>query len=161
MPNVPAVRDLDSLQAQVAPGSVAVMPAGAGPLELLLLDGRHVLVADEPIAAGGGDAGPGPYELLLMALGACTCLTVKLYAARKSWPLEDVQVRLRHDRIYEQDCANCQSASAKVDHIGVSLRLVGPLSDEQRGRLLEIAEKCPVHRTLTSRIRIRTELDPG
>jgi putative redox protein len=96
-----------------------------------------------------------------MALGACTCLTVKLYAARKSWPLEDVQVRLRHDRIYEQDCADCQSASAKVDHIGVSLRLVGPLSDEQRGRLLEIAEKCPVHRTLTSRIKIRTELDPG
>jgi putative redox protein len=150
---------LRSLQTQITPGSVLVTLAGSGPFEALLLDGRHALTADEPVAAGGGDAGPGPYELLLMSLGACTSVTVKMYAARKSWPLEGVQVRLRHDRVYERDCEDCENKPAMIDRIDVSVRLIGALSTEQRERLLEIGGKCPVHRTLASGTRIRMELD--
>jgi putative redox protein len=155
------IRDWRSLQGEIAPGSVVVTSTGAGPFEQQLLDGRHVLKADEPAAVGGGDAGPGPYELLLMSLGACTSMTVKMYAARKSWPLEGVEVRLHHGKVYHRDCADCDNKNAMIDRIEGSLRLIGPLSDEQRGRLLEIADKCPVHRTLTSRIDIRTVLDPA
>jgi len=161
MTDTPALRDWHSLQGEIAPGSVIVASTGAGAFEQALLDGRHVLTADEPAAAGGGDAGPGPYELLLMALGACTSMTVKMYAARKRWPLEGVEVRLHHGKVYDRDCADCENKNAMIDRIERSLRLSGPLSDEQRARLLEIADKCPVHRTLTSRIDIRTVLDPA
>lgn len=156
-----AIRDWRSLQGEVAPGSVLVASTGHGPYEQVLLDGRHVLTADEPTAVGGGDAGPGPYELLLMALGACTSMTVRMYAAGKSWPLHGVEVRLHHGKVYERDCADCENKNAKIDRIERSLRLIGPLSDEQRGRLLEMANKCPVHRTLTSKIDIETVLDPA
>lgn len=159
--DAPTTRDWRPLQVMVAPGSVLVVSTGAGPFEQALLDGRHVLTADEPAEVGGGDAGPGPYELLLMALGACTSMTVKSYAARKSWPLDGVEVRLSHGKVYDQDCVNCENENAMIDRIDRSLRLLGPLSAEQRGRLLEIANKCPVHRTLTSRINIRTVLDPA
>jgi putative redox protein len=101
MSDAPAVRDWRSLQSEINPESVLVTSTGTGPFEQVLLDGRHVLTADEPATVGGGDAGPGPYELLLMALGACTSMTVKMYATHKSWPLEGVEVRLHHRKTYE------------------------------------------------------------
>jgi putative redox protein len=157
---VPPIRDWHSLQSEIEPGYVLVVSTGRGPFEQRLLDGRHLLTADEPNAVGGNDAGPGPYELLLMALGACTSMTVKMYAMRKGWPLEGVEVRLRHSRVYNRDCADCEDKKTLMDHVDRSLRLIGPLSPEQRSRLLEIADKCPVHRTLTERIEIKTALDP-
>jgi putative redox protein len=160
MTDTPATRDWHSLQSEVVPGSVLVASTGDGPFEQLLVDGRHILKADEPAAAGGGDAGPGPYELLLMALGACTSMTVKMYATRKGWPLQGAQVRLRHSRVYSRDLADCEHKDVKVDRIERSLRLIGPLTPEQRDRLLEIADRCPVHRTLTSGVAIRAALDP-
>lgn len=120
--------------------------------------GKHSLFADEPLDAGGTDTGLSPYDLLLSALGACTSMTVSLYARRKQWPLEKVEVRLRHFRSYEADCANCEAKSGMLDNIEREIFLTGPLSDEQRSRLLEIANKCPVHRTLTSEIQIKSWL---
>lgn len=120
--------------------------------------GRHALTADEPASAGGTDTGPDPYGLLLAALGSCTSMTVALYARRKQWPLTSVTVRLRHGRIHAADCSTCETREGQLDHIERELTLVGPLSDEQRARLLDIANKCPVHRTLTSEISIETRL---
>jgi len=122
--------------------------------------GPHRLAADEPIAAGGADTGPNPYDLLLASLGACTSMTVGLYARRKQWPLEAVRVRLRHGKIHAADCADCETRVGMIDRIEVHLELDGALSDEQRTRLVEIAERCPVHRTLTSEIVIRTQAAP-
>jgi len=153
-------RDPRALQASVPAGTVIVASTGAGPFDQVMLDGRHVLQADEPIAAGGGDAGPGPYELLLMALGSCTSMTVHLYAARKKWPLEQVVVRLRHAKVHAEDCADCENPKARIDRIDKSLEFIGPLDEVQRSRLVEIAEHCPVNRTLTSKIDIRTVLEP-
>lgn len=151
-------RDVSPLQASITPGTVVVASTGAGPLEQVLLDGRHVLTADEPKSAGGGDAGPGPYELLLMSLGSCTSMTVHMYAARKKWPLEQVVVRLRHRRVHAEDCANCEQPTALLDRIDKQMEFIGPLDEEQRARLLEISGHCPVHRTLTSKIDIRSTL---
>jgi uncharacterized OsmC-like protein len=120
--------------------------------------GEHRLLADEPIAAGGTDTGPGPYDLLLAALGACTSMTVALYARRKQWPLETVRVRLKHSKIYAEDCSNCETKTGMLDCIQRDIELAGPLDAEQRARLLDIANKCPVHRTLTSEISIETRL---
>jgi putative redox protein len=153
-------RDSSDLQASAGGGTVIVASTGAGPLEQVMLDGRHFLYADEPVAAGGGDAGPGPYELLLMALGSCTSMTVHLYATRKQWPLEQVVVRLKHSKVHAEDCADCEKPTARLDRIDKSLELVGPLDQAQRARLLEIAGQCPVHRTLTSKIDIRSVLEP-
>jgi putative redox protein len=141
----------------VAPGTVVVVESGEGPLEQYLLDGRHRLVADEP-APLGGDAGPNPYELLLMSLGACTAMTLRLYARRKAWPLTRVAVRLRHSRIHAADCAECDTKTGFIDRMEREIDLAGPLDAAQRARLLEIADMCPVHRTLTSEINIRTRL---
>ncbi len=118
--------------------------------------GPHRLVADEPKDVGGNDEGPTPYDLLLAALGSCTSMTVGLYARRKGWPLQDVTARLRHSRIHATDCAECETKEGKIDRIELDVELVGPLSDEQRSKLLEIAKKCPVHRTLVSETNIRT-----
>jgi putative redox protein len=145
-----------ALQASIVPGSVIVASTGTGPFEQVMLDGRHTLSADEPVAAGGGDAGPGPYELLLMALGSCTSMTVHLYAARKKWPLEQVVVRLRHEKVHATDCADCEDRVTLLDRIDCNIVFIGPLDEAQRQRLREIADKCPVHRTLTSKIDIRT-----
>ncbi|HVO15492.1 MAG TPA: OsmC family protein [Alphaproteobacteria bacterium] len=141
------------------PESVLVESAGDG-FRQRLSDGRHELTADEPLAAGGADAGPSPYELLLMSLGACTSMTLSMYAKRKGWPLEKVRVHLKHDRIHAEDCRDCETKEGLVDRIDRAIEMKGPLSDEQRGRLLEIADKCPVHKTLTSEIKIVTRYLP-
>ena len=120
--------------------------------------GGHRLTADEPAAVGGTDTGPGPYDLLLAALGSCTSMTVGLYARRKQWPLEAVRVRLRHAKVHAADCEGCETKVGMLDRIERDVELVGPLNAEQRARLLDIANKCPVHRTLTSEVAIRTRL---
>jgi putative redox protein len=113
----------------------------------------HSFITDEPIAAGGEDAGPDPYTLLLAALGSCISMTVTLYARRKQWPLERVTVRLRQSRIHSKDCQDCaQDKEGYVHRIERSVSFTGPLTDEQRARLQEIAHKCPVHKTLSSQI---------
>jgi uncharacterized OsmC-like protein len=123
---------------------------------------NHHLLADEPLSRGGNDAGPNPYELLLSALGACTAMTVRLYAARKGWPLEGVEVALQHERIHAEDCADCETREGFLDKITKQLTLLGPrLDDEQRQRLFEIAERCPVQRTLQREIVIEQRVSPS
>jgi putative redox protein len=120
--------------------------------------GHHFLLADEPKSAGGSDTGPSPYEYLLMGLGACTSMTIRMYASRKQLPLERVRVRLSHQKIHAQDCGDCEMREGKVDEISREIILEGELTDDQRQRLLEIANRCPVHRTLTSEIKVRSKL---
>ena len=122
--------------------------------------GRHRLRADEPLSAGGQDAAPSPYELLLAALGSCKVITLRIYARRRGWPLQSVQIRLSHDKVHADDCASCEGPGSLIDRIEVAIRLQGELSAEQRRTLLAIAEKCPVQRTLTSQIQINTRLEP-
>jgi putative redox protein len=153
-------RSRDALQSSVAAGTVVVASTGTGMFQQVMLDGRHVLYADEPVAARGDDTGPGPYELLLMALGSCTSMTVHLYAAGKKWPLEQVVVTLSQERAHARDCANCEDKSSMIHRIHMRVELIGALDDTQRARLLEIADRCPVHRTLTSRIEIESALAP-
>jgi len=124
-------------------------------VEEILVAG-HRLLADEPTEAGGTDAGPGPYELLLAALGTCTCITVRMYAQRKHWPLEALHVTLTHAKVHAEDCVACETEVRSLDQIEMEIRLTGALSPDQRQRLLDIAGKCPVHRTLTSQVRINT-----
>jgi putative redox protein len=118
--------------------------------------GPHRLLADEPVASGGEDSGPGPYDFVLAGLGACTSMTMRLYADRKSLPLERVTVTLKHNKIHAEDCAECETKAGMLDQIDRSIAMEGVLDAEQRGKLMEIADKCPVHRTLTSEIRIIT-----
>lgn len=119
---------------------------------------QHALIADEPAQVGGSDRGPTPYELLLAALGSCTAMTLRMYADRKNWPLESVDVRLQHKKIHAADCGNCESKTGKIDKIEREIRVEGALDEVQRARLLEIADRCPVHRTLTSDIVISSRL---
>jgi uncharacterized OsmC-like protein/fermentation-respiration switch protein FrsA (DUF1100 family) len=118
--------------------------------------GPHHLLADEPHSVGGDDSGPGPYDFLLAGLGACKSMTMRLYAERKSLPLERATVTLNHSKIHAEDCAECETKEGLLDQIDVAIGLEGPLDADQRKRILEIADKCPVHRTLTSEIRIVT-----
>ena len=117
--------------------------------------GKHNLVADEPVTVGGDDAGPDPYDYLLTSLGVCTSMTVGLYARRKQMPLENITVSLWHSRIYANDCEECETREGMLDRIELEVELTGPLNAEQHAKLMEIAAKCPVHRTLTSEINIR------
>lgn len=120
--------------------------------------GAHTIIADEPENAGGEDQGPDPYSLLLSALGACTSMTLQLYAKHKGWPLEEIEVVLTHTKQYAQDCQDCDTKIGKIDEIRRRIHLKGNLTGEQRSRLLEIAAKCPVHRTLTGEIKVRDTL---
>jgi len=155
-----------SLPEPMAPeeGTVVVSERGADPargvsrLAQDVLVGHHRLTADEPTEAGGSDLGPNPYDLLLAALGACTSMTLRLYADHKQWPLERTTVRLSHEKIHATDCADCETRDGKIDQIEREIEIAGPLDVQQRQRLLEIAEKCPVHRTLHSEIKIRSRL---
>lgn len=119
--------------------------------------GRYHLTADEPASMGGTESAPTPYDYVLAGLGACTSMTVGLYARRKKWPLEDVTVALRHSRIHAQDCADCETKDGMLDRIEIEIGLTGDLTAEQRAKLIEIAGKCPVHRTLTAEIDIRIQ----
>jgi putative redox protein len=141
-----------------APGLVQVTEAGTGKFAQEVVIGRHRLIADEPAAVGGSDLGPSPYDLLLAGLGACTAMTLRMYAEHRKLPLEKVSVALRHDKIHAADCADCETKEGKIDRIERVVDLRGPLDDGQRKRLLEIADKCPVHRTLHSNVLIDTRL---
>jgi uncharacterized OsmC-like protein/alpha/beta superfamily hydrolase len=138
-----------------ARGAVSVTETGRGKFQQLIAAGPHRFLADEPAAAGGLDSGPGPYDLLLAALGACTAMTLRLYADRKGLPLERVAVRLTHSRIHAADCETCETKEGMLDRIDKEIAVAGKLDDAERTRLLEIAEKCPVNRTLKSEIEIR------
>ena len=138
------------------PRNAVVTETRMGPFQQSIDVGPHHLTADEPVSAGGLDSGPSPYDFLLAALGACTSMTLRLYAEHKKIPLERVSVTLSHAKIHAADCAECETKDGKIDRIERVLTLTGDLTDEQRVRLLEIADKCPVHRTLTSEINIRT-----
>ncbi|WP_348728961.1 alpha/beta fold hydrolase [uncultured Mycolicibacterium sp.] len=143
----------------ISEGVVRVTESPLGQLVQRIIAGGHELVADEPRPMGD-DTGPTPYDLLLSGLGACTSMTVRMYADRKGWPLERVSVELSHSRVHARDCAQCDTESGTVDRIEREMRFEGDLSDEQRARLLDIADKCPVHRTLTSENNIRTVVAP-
>lgn len=135
--------------------TVTVTETGAGTFTQHITVGDHALVADEPRPVGD-DAGPTPYGLLLAALGACTSMTVRMYANRKGWPLDRIRVTLRHSRIHAEDCANCETAKGWINHIDCDVELTGDLEETQRQQLLHIAERCPVHQTLTSEVDIAT-----
>jgi uncharacterized OsmC-like protein len=146
-----------SVAASNREASVVVRGGGPG-LGQEITAGGHLLMADEPIAAGGTNTGPNPYDLLLSALGACTSITVRMYARRKGWLLEEIVVRLSHSKIHAEDCFECFTETGLLDRIDREIELTGPLTPEQRLRLLDIAEKCPVSRTLASEINIRSWL---
>jgi uncharacterized OsmC-like protein/pimeloyl-ACP methyl ester carboxylesterase len=139
-----------------APRKVVVRETRASKFQNTVSIGPHHLLADEPASAGGEDSGPGPYDFVLAGLGACKSMTMRLYADRKSFPLERATVTLSHSKIYAKDCAECETKEGMLDQIEVAIGLEGPLDADQRKRVLEIADKCPVHRTLTSEIRIVT-----
>ena len=118
----------------------------------------HGILADEPASAGGEGAGPSPYDLLAAGLAACTAMTLRLYMERKGWAFDEIDVEVRHEKIHARDCADCETKTGRVDRFLRRLCVTGPLDAEQRARLVDIAAKCPVHRTLTAEIRVETEL---
>jgi putative redox protein len=138
--------------------AVVVSETGEGKFQQSVAVGPHHFLADEPAAVGGMDSGPSPYDLLIAGLGACTAMTLRLYADQKGLPLTGVSVTLRHAKIHAADCTTCETKEGKIDRIERTIALEGPLDAAQRARLLEIADKCPVHRTLTSEVEIRTAL---
>lgn len=137
---------------------VVVSESGAGLFSQEIKIGSHHLTADEPVNVGGKDLGPSPYDFLMVSLGTCTSMTVRMYAKLKAIPLEKITVHLTHDKIYDEDCKHCENENSKIDHINVVLELAGNLTPEQSAKLLAIANQCPVHRTLTSKIVINTQL---
>ena len=149
---------LDASNGSVEPVDGTVTVTGADGYRTEIQSRTHRYVGDEPASMGGADTGPTPYELLAAALGTCTGMTLRMYADRKEWPLEGVAVRLQHDKVHAEDCRECETKQGKVDRFSRIIELDGPLSDEQRARLLDIADKCPVHRTLHSEIVVDTQL---
>ena len=141
---------------QIEVGTVLVRETGNGKFQQEIMSGPHRFLADEPVKVGGLDSGPGPYDLLLAGLGACTSMTLRLYAENKKLPLDRVSVSLAHNKIHAEDCLNCETKEGMIDRINRNITLEGALSADQRKRLMEIADKCPVHRTLESEIEIRT-----
>lgn len=150
--------ELEERSAEGSLGQV-VVTGGASGFAQEVVARRHVLAADEPESLGGTDTGPTPYDLLLAALGTCTSMTLRMYADHKKWPLAGVRVALDHGRIHAEDCAHCESKSGKLDRIDRRIEVLGDLSPEQRQRLLEIADKCPVHKTLKGEIDVVSTLD--
>ncbi len=142
---------------RVADGAdVVVEETGAGKLQQLVSVGAHRFLADEPVDQGGLGSGPGPYDLLLAGLGACTSMTLRLFADRKGWKLAKLRVSLSHRKIHAEDCADCETRDGRIDEITRGIALRGELDAEQRAKLLEIADKCPVHRTLHGEVKVRT-----
>lgn len=141
---------------EAEPRKVVVRETRQSKFQQTVSTGPHLLIADEPVAAGGADSGPGPYDFLLAGLGACTSMTMRLYANRKSLPMDRVTVTLKHSKIYAKDCAECETKEGMLDQIERIITIDGNLDIEQRKKLMEIADKCPVHRTLTSEVRIVT-----
>lgn len=137
---------------------IEVEETRAGRFAQRIRSGRHVFAADEPASVGGDDSGPDPYDLLAAALGACTSMTIRMYADRKGWQVERITVRLHHEKVHARDCADCEARPEKIDRIERQIRIEGTLDAEQRRRLLEIADKCPVHQTLTRKNEITTLL---
>ena len=133
-----------------------VATSGRRGFETTILAGRHQLIADEPISLGGTDRGPNPYSFLLAALGSCIVITLQMYADRKGWSLDGVRVALTHSRIHAKDCEDCQSTSGRIDRIEVNLSLEGDLTESQIEGLIDIAGRCPVHRSLSREVSIRT-----
>ena len=141
---------------QPEPGTVVVTDAGNGRYAQHVATATHDFLSDEPTSAGGDDAGPTPYDLLLSALGTCTSMTLRMYAERKDIPLTRTVVTLRHDRVHARDCERCETETGMLSRITREISLEGDLTPEQRTRLMEIADKCPVHRTLSNEIAIET-----
>ena len=137
---------------------VLVAETRNGKFQQSVIAGPHRYLADEPVSAGGDGSGPGPYDYLLAALGACTSMTIRMYADLKKIPLARVAVALKHDKIHAKDCEECETREGKIDRIDLRIKLDGDLTSEQREKLLAIAGKCPVHRTLQSEIQIRTAM---
>jgi putative redox protein len=138
-------------------GVVIVRGAATGFAQEIIA-GPHQFVGDEPTSVGGTDTGPTPYDLLLAGLGSCTSMTIAMYARRKQWPLRTLAVRLRHSRVHAEDCAECDTRTGTIGLIERDIELEGALDEEQRTRLLEIANRCPVHLTLTTQMHITTKL---
>jgi uncharacterized OsmC-like protein/alpha/beta superfamily hydrolase len=153
---LPAAEEADALP----PGVVEVSETGGGHLTQRVRAGRHVFIADEPVEVGGDDAGPGPYDYLLSALGACTSMTMRLYAERKGIAAGRIAIRLQHSRIHAEDCVDCESKQGTIGEITRDIAIDGDLPDAERARLLAIADRCPVHATLTHELKIRTRLVP-
>jgi putative redox protein len=138
---------------------VVVEEVGDGKFaQVVSVGGRHVLSSDEPVSQGGTDSGPNPYEFLLAALGSCTSMTLRMYADHKGLALDKVRVSLSHAKVHAKDCADCDSTEGKVDVIERDIAVSGDLDEKTRARLIEIADKCPVHRTLHGEIKVRTRL---
>ena len=137
-------------------GVVLVSERGTGRFTQTVAAGHHQFLMDEPAAVGGDDEGPAPYEMLNAALGACTAMTLRMYAERKKWPLDSVRVALVHDKVHASDCADCETGNGRLDRIVRVVELTGALSDDQRTRLMAIADRCPVHQTLRGEVEILT-----
>lgn len=136
-----------------------VIVTSVGYLKQEISAGPHRFYSDEPREVGGSESGPDPYSLLLAALGACTSMTLQMYARHKAWPLEKVEVSLRHTRIHAEDCEECETKAGKIERIERYISLTGPLSEEQRAKLFEIAKRCPVHKTLTAGVSVKDFTD--
>ena len=152
MPSTHSITDKQEVE------GVVIVSGAADGFAQEVVAGLHHFHTDEPATVGGTDRGPSPYDLLLAALGSCTSMTVAMYARRKQWPLESVTVRLSHSKVHAADCAEAETKVGFLDHVHRDVAFSGPLTDEQRARLLDIASKCPVHRTLDSEIVIETHL---
>lgn len=148
----------DETSEDLSEGEVLVSETGNGHFQQSIKVGKHTLVADEPASVGGQDTGPAPYDFLLAGLGACTAMTMRMYANFKKLPLEQVEVRLTHKKIHAKDCSDCETTVGKIDEIERQITISGAdLTAEQYDKLMEIADKCPVHRTLESENKIRTK----